>query len=277
MWLSFALTTAVFWAIGSVLIKKSTIDLHNSVIYFLNASFYLVGWLIYWLLNGQFIWDPMAVIISILPGLGFIYVLTAFSRAEISLVTSIGSIHAVITALLAVIFLGVILNLPQVGLIVAVIGGVIIMSWPEKIKTSKTAWLQWGIGYGLLAGTINFLIKLAIDRVNPVSFSLTTALWQMLVALIWLSFSRQRQALKTLKSKQGQVGLMGTGLFNLGSMSINLAIGAGSVSLVMPVVNIYVPLLLILSAWWLKERLTVRQIVGAGLVIACVAWLSLIS
>ena len=277
MWLVFALITAIFWAIGSVLIKKSTIDLHNSVIYFLNASFYLVGWLIYWLLNGQFIWDPMAVIISILPGLGFIYVLTAFSRAEISLVTSIGSIHAVITALLAVIFLGEILNFPQVALIAAVIGGVIIMSWPEKIKTSQTAWLKWGIGYGLLAGTINFLIKLAIDRVNPVSFSLTTAMWQMLVALIWLSLSRQKQALKTLKSKQGQVGLLGTGVFNLGSMSINLAIGAGSVSLVMPVVNIYVPLLLVLSAWWLKEKLTLRQIVGAVAVVVCVAWLSLIS
>src|SRR3989344_2238038 len=278
MWLVFALITAIFWAIGSALIKKTTVNLHNSVTYFLNASFFLAGWLIYRLFDGNFVWDFVSTLIAILPGLGFIYVLTAFSKAEVGLVTAVGSINPAITALLAVTFLGENLNPIQAGLISAIVFGVMVMSLPNKIKPTKsTRWLEWGLGFGLLSGLINLMMKLAISRSSTFSFSLTTALWQILVALIWLSFSHQKQALKGLNTKKGRIGLLGTGLFNLGSMSSLLAIGAGKVSLVMPVVNMYVPLLLLFSTIWLKEKLTLRQIVGAVAVVVCVAWLSLIS
>lgn len=278
MWLILALATAVFWAIGSVLVKRSTNHLPKSIIYFLNAAFFLVGWLIYWFLTRGFAWDWQSFLIAALPGLGYLYVLMAFSRAEVSLVTSIGSIHPVVTALLAVSFLGERLSWLQLALIAAVAFGAVVMSLPEKIRQEQSAaWVKWGLGFGLISGVVNFTIKIGINRIDVVSFSLMTAAWQALFALIYLILSQQGQTLRRILNQEGKIALLGTSLFNFGSMTVLLAIGLGKVSLVMAVANMYVALLLILAAWWLNERLTARQMAGVGVVVGSVVWLSLVS
>lgn len=274
MWLILALVTAVFWAIGSVMLKRGVMAIPKSLVYLANAGSFLILWLIYYFIFGNFKFDWVAVMIALGPPLGFVYALTALSKAEAGLVLALGAIHPLVTAILAVSFLGESLNNGQWGLIVLVIIGVMIMSWPGKVKPG--AWLWWGLGYGILSGSFNFVSKFAVIRVNSVSYSLMIAVWQILIALEFLTVEKQWGKVKDLLVKKGRIGLVGTGMYNVGSVAFFLALGFGAVSLIMPVVNLSTPLILFLAAVWLKEKMNLRQIIGAGVIITSVIGLSII-
>lgn len=276
MWLILALTAAVGWAVGAALTKKAVGEMPKQLVYFANAFFFLLAWLVYRQIQGGFHWDLTAFLLAAGPGIGFVYVLQAFSHADVSLVNAIGSIHPAITALLAVSFLGEKLNGLQWGLIVLVVIGAMVMSVNKQGKIKKINWLWWGLGFGLLSGLNNFFSKLGITRSEVVSFSLMVAIWQMGVALLWLTLTRQFGRISSLFKKERWLGLGATGIYNLGSVAFFLAVGAGKVSLVMPVVTLYVPLLLVLAAWWLGEKMSVRQKIGAGIILASVIGLSVI-
>ena len=280
MWLILALMTAVFWAIGSVVIKKAVGQMPKKVVYFSNALFFLIGWLIYWKVSGGFIWNWKSLLLAIGPGVGFAYALMALSKADAGLVTSIGSIHPAITAILAVALLGEKLTGLQMGMILLIIAGAVVMSWPHSAKATRgrpMAWVWWGVGFGLLSGLNNFMSKIGIGLTNTVSYSLMIAWFQITFGLVWLMIGKGGKEVFKLFKKENRIGLVGTGIYNVGSISLFLAIGLGQVSLVMPVVVLYVPLILILAAWWLGEKTTGRQKIGAGVIISSVILLSLIS
>lgn len=276
MWLILALITAVGWAVGAALTKKAVGEMPKQLVYFSNAFFFLAAWLVYRQIQGGFVWDLTAFLLAAGPGIGFVYVLQAFSHADVSLVNAIGSINPAITALLAVSFLGEKLSGLQWSLIILVVVGAMVMSLSKQGKIKKINWLWWGLGFGLLSGLNNFFSKLGITRSETVSFSLMVAFWQMGIALLWLVLTKQFGKIKSLFKKERRLGLAATGIYNLGSLAFFLALGAGKASLVMPVVTLYVPLLLILAAWWLKEKMNLRQKIGAGIIIVSVIILSVI-
>lgn len=274
MWIILALITAVFWAIGNVLLKKGVMALPNSLIYLGNAIFFLGLWLIYLLINGGWQSQPLAWIIAILPPLGFVYALTALKKNNAGLVLAVGSIHPAVTAILAVSFLGESLSVVQWGLIIMAVMGVVIMSYSGKVKIG--AWLWWGLIFGIWGGINNFVSKFAIGQTNVVSYSLMLGIWQMIFAFGFLTLEKQWGSIKLLVSKKGRIGLIGTGIYNIGSVAFFLALGVGAVSLVMPVVNLSTPITLFLALWWLKEKMTIRQLVGAGVIIVSVIGLAVI-
>jgi len=99
----------------------------------------------------------------------------------------------------------------------------------------------------------------------------------LIAALVWMTASRSWGQLPRLLARADRVGVVGTGIFNLGSVAFFAALGLGQASLVMPVVNLYVPLICLLAWWWLKERMTRRQMAGAGVIVVSVILFSLIS
>ncbi|OGD60411.1 hypothetical protein A3I57_01035 [Candidatus Beckwithbacteria bacterium RIFCSPLOWO2_02_FULL_47_23] len=268
MWLILALVTAVFWAVG---------QMPKQLVYLANAGYLWIFWLAVFLFKGGFEWDPTAAGLAIFPGLGFIYALVALSRAEAGLISAISAINPAITTILAVSFLGEKLNGFQGILIGIIVFGAIYMALPEKVKVKNTVWIWWGIGFGLLSGLNNFLSKIGLNRVNTLSYSLIVASWQLIAALVWMTASRSWGQLPRLLARADRVGVVGTGIFNLGSVAFFAALGLGQASLVMPVVNLYVPLICLLAWWWLKERMTRRQMAGAGVIVVSVILFSLIS
>ena len=278
MWLWLALVTALFWAFGGVLLKKGVTDLSLRTVYIVNGSTYIGLWLIYFLVVGGFSFNLMALLLAMTPGLGFIYQLVAYQKAEVSLVSAMGSIHPAITAILAVNFIGESLSILQMGMIAGVIMGVIVLSWPEKVKVKRLNWVWWGLGFGLLSGLVSFTSKIGVDLTGAMTFSLMNSFWIVVYSLTWYFFGSDQQKFKSeVKSKTGRKLAIGTVVYNIGGVAFFLAIGLGKVSLVMPVVNLYVPGLIILASWHLKEKMSLRQKVGAGIVIASVIVLSMVS
>jgi len=272
-----SLIAAVFWAMGSVLMKRAVSEMSKAVVYWANAVFFLTIWLVFWVINGGFRGDVWALLLAMAPGLGFVYAMWAYSKVDISLINSVGAIHPVVTAILAVSLLGEMLRIGQWWLIMLVVVGVIVMGWPGKQKTIRSGGWWWGLGFGALSGLINFVSKWGIGLVGTMSYSLMVSSWQMLFGIVWLVMSKKVTEVKQLLSKSKRWSVAGIGLYNLGSVACFLAIGLGKVSVVMPVVNLFVPLSLGLAAWWLKEKMNRQQLIGAGVVIVSVTWLSLIS
>lgn len=274
MWLILALVTAVFWAIGQVLMKRAVGQMPKQLVYLANAVYLFAFWLAVFLIRGNFHWEGTAVWLAVLPGLGFIYALTALERAEAGLISAVSAVNPAITGVMAVLFLGEKLTGLQAVLIGAVVGGAVYMAWPGKVKIGS--WVWWGLGFGCLSGVNNFVNKIGLGRTDILSYSLMVASWQLAAAVVWLSLSRSWGKLGLLFGSKDRVGLVGTGVFNLGSVAFFAALGLGQASLVMPVVNMYVPLICLLAWWWLKEKMTQRQIIGAGLIIASVIGLAVI-
>src|SRR3989339_2048691 len=106
MWLILALVTAVFWAVGQVLMKRAVGQMPKQLVYLANAGYLWIFWLAVFLFKGGFEWDPTAAGLAIFPGLGFIYALVALSRAEAGLISAINAVNPAITTLLGVSFLG---------------------------------------------------------------------------------------------------------------------------------------------------------------------------
>lgn len=279
MWLLLALITAVFWAVGQVLMKRAVGQMPKQLVYLANAVYLFSFWLAAFLIRGGFEWDGTAVLLAILPGLGFIYALTALSRAEAGLISAVSAINPAITTILAVSFLGERLTGIQAILIGMIVFGAVYMALPgmRRVNLNNLAWVWWGIGFGLLSGLNNFLSKIGLGRVDILSYSLMVASWQLAAAILWLSLSRKWGEIGHLFDKKDRVGLVGTGVFNLGSVAFFAALGLGQASLVMPVVNLYVPLICLLAWWWLKEKMTRRQIIGAGIIVVSVIGLSVSS
>jgi uncharacterized membrane protein len=278
MWLWLSLVTVVFWAVGGVLLKKGVTDLSVRTVFTINSLAFTILWLLYLLIVGDFSFSWTAFFLSIVPGLGFAYQLVAYQKAEVSLLSAIGSIHPAVTAILAVNFIGESLNPIQIGMIAGVVLGALILSWPEKVKTKSLSWVWWGLGFGLLSGVVSFIAKMGINLVGAMSFSLMDCFWILVFSLGWyLLGGNQQQFKKEIVSKAGKKLALGMLVYNIGGVAFFLAIGLGKVSLVMPVVNLYVPGLIILASWYLKEKMSVKQKIGAGVVIACVIVLSMVS
>lgn len=277
MWLILAFITVVFYAVGAVLMKKAVGQIPKELVYLANAVYFLVFWLIYLAVSGNFEWNWQVALMAVFPGLGFVYALTAFEKAEAGLVSALGSIGPAITSVLAASFLGERLNYWQWSLVGLIVAGAVYMALPEKIKSKNTAWVWWGIGFGLLAGWNNFINKLGLNLVNTLSYSLTLAGWQLVLAIGWISLGRKWDQLPRLFSKKEMAGLLGAGVFNIGGVLFFFALGLGQASLVLPIVTLYVPLICLLAWWWLKEKMTRREIIGAGVIVLSVIGLSLMS
>ena len=278
MWLWLSLITAVFWGLGGVLLKRGVSELSVRVVYTLNFLAFTGLWLLYFLFVGGFEFNLIAFFLAMLPGLGFLYQLVAYQKVDVSLLASIGSIHPAVTAILAVSLIGEKLSILQAGMIFGVILGAVVMSWPGKIKVKCFCWVWWGLSFGFIAGLVNFISKMGINMVGALSYSLMNSIWFMVYCLGWFIFGgKQKEMIKEVKSKEGKRAAVGTIIFNIGGVAFFLAMGLGKVSLVMPVVNLYVPLLLIIAAFYLKEKMTLRQKLGAGVVVSSVVVLSMVS
>lgn len=278
MWLWLSLITAVFWAVGSFLLKKGVTDLSIRWVYCLNFLAFTGLWLVYWLIFGGFKFSLVVFLLSIAPAAGFIYQLAAYRKADVSMVASIGSIHPAVTAVLAVSLIGESLSLAQIGLIVLMVLGAMVISWPKNNSFKRMSWVWWSLGFGVLAGIVNLVSKIGVDMAGALSYSLMNSIWQLVFCLVMIMTSKDKWALvKVVRQKAGQRTILGTVIFNLGAISFFLAMGLGKVSLVMPMVNLYVPGLIILASIYLKEKMSLRQKLGAGVVVAGATVLSLVS
>lgn len=265
MWLVLALLTAVFWALGSVLLKSAYKQLATSQVFFVNGVAFGAIWALFKLVTATPLVIPEGVVIvlPVIAPLGFLFFSFALKRGKVSIVTAVGSLSIIVSSFLAVFFLHEKLSLIQFWLILLM---VVLLAWLGSIERkdnrgSKFAGFVLGGLAALIFGIGSFASKIVINETNAVSYSLVSAGWMSAIGFIWLVKAKKIR-LKTwqgVKTKEGKWGTLGNLIFAIGGFFAYLALENGPVCLVVPLTKISVPLAVVFASLFLKEKISPLQ------------------
>ena len=251
------------WGIGNVLVKKGFQNLTPWQTYALDS--FLVAfplWMIYGALNGGNLLKitPFAVATVLFMTIVYAIYYYAISQGKISLTSATIATYPIITLMLAYIFLHERLNtVTYTGIFLTIIG-VLTISFPTNSSLKFGKWVLPSVltamGYGIGA----YLGKLALYTVNNATYLMMLAVGQILVVSLWKIFIKDK--IPKIKSRGLIYSLVGIILFNIGNIAYYYSLEKGYSSIVVPLSNTYIVVLLVLSILWLKEKIHLHQIMG---------------
>ncbi len=270
------LIMTITWSIGNILVKKSFARLSPWQTYAYDAiAIALPLWLIYGSLTGGNLLHTTAVafasafIISIV----YMFYYYAIYKGPLGLTTPIIATYPVIAVILSFTLGGERLGIVATVGIILTIAGIIFISIPAKFKFKLEKWLFLSLlvsaGYGITAYTG----KIAVGEVGNSTYLMILAITQVMVVILWKLLIRD----KIPKFNIQTLGISGIGilLLNIGNIAYYIALEKGLASVVVPLSNSYIVLLVIMSVIVLKEKITRHQLFGIATVIIGVILINL--
>ncbi|HEB14114.1 MAG TPA: hypothetical protein ENI09_01755 [candidate division WWE3 bacterium] len=271
-WLYLALTAALFWAVGQVLVKKgfeNVPPLWNNIIFYVLA---LLLWVpaSLWLSNFEISIPTFPVFFIIaLAQAAYMIFFYAIVKGELALTGTIVAGYPVTTVVLSQIFLGERLAPVQVLGITLVLLGAVAISLPERglpKEVRDLSWIKWGVAAAILIGFADFLSKISINQIGSYSNIFFLTFLALPLLLINYLVDKKNRPRPKLSGKKSLPTLAGNLVLSVGTFVFYLALGQGDASLVVPVSSIYPAFIAILAMAFLREKVTVKQ--GAGIVSA---------
>lgn len=278
----FSLIPLFFWGIGDYMSSRLSKGLHPAAINLVLSVIGGVPIIIISLFFGtpEFGLKIMMLYIgvSLLLSGGFISMVRAFSVGATGVVSPIANAYAVVTILVAVLFLKVETSLLQVMSVLIVVFGISLLSYEKS--TDRMMELNSSIVYAVIAlvlfgfGFAGFDIAATQQWYqNIVLYEISTVIVGILIVSIWLKKDSYRQIKKVLKIKDSVYGglsiVVGTlGLFIAISKVENVAIPA-TIAAASPLVTVA------LARHFDKEHLRIHQYVGGLIIVLGISALSI--
>lgn len=269
MWLILSIITAILWGISIATLKRSyqTLTPVMWIIYGAIAAVFII--LPYALLNEpRLVLWPLVPISIIISGCYAFYAY-AFKIGKIPLVATVQSTYSLFTVILAAIFLHEITSVfVKLGVMVIIIGLIMLsIENPKELKSIKIGrWLLWGLLASILAGTGDFLSKVMVTKYDPYTYMVGFVLGEIVIAFLAGILDKKNLKPITL-TKDTFYMIISTVTLYLGYLFFFVAFNTGLASLVTPITGLYGVVTFALAIFWLKEKVTNYQIVGAMLTI----------
>lgn len=272
IWFPLALSAAVCWAVGAVLVKRgfsAVPPLWNNII---NNALALILWIPVVLALSRFrIEVPPIRILLIILAASVLFQLFYYclSRGQVSLTGTVIAIYPMITIVLSHLFLGERLSPLQylsVGLILA---GGLAVAFPDKrqiLHTGGLSWLPWGLAGALSLGTGDFLSKFSINKIGAYSHIFFLSLFAVGLAGVNYLIDTPNRAAPRVFARSFLPSLFGIVLHLVGALCFLLAFDYGPISLISPVSSVYPALLALLAVKFLKDKISVIQGIGIGII-----------
>jgi bacterial/archaeal transporter family protein len=281
-----AFLSALLLGVANLLLKKGYKDFSPSVAFFIFSVFSLVGWGILGLILGVDFTNPLyglmiGTVSAILGQALYIYVL---SKGELSITATIIASYSIYTILLSIIFNNESLSQGALIMIGLAILGTLIVSAPEKGSFSKSDFKR--IKLILLAvivaigiGASDVLAKYYINNSSDGSFLFYTSIAQVFVSLVYLKMDKEpldqfRGILSKLK--EYQYPLLGSLFVSISTMCFFTAFNHAQASVVSPINSSSPVITVLLSVFFLKEKLTKKNALGILLVLIAIVGVSFI-
>lgn len=256
------------WSIGTILVKKSFAKLTPWQTYAFDAVFVALPlWLIYgYLNNGHLInTTPLAFTSAFIISIVYAIYYYAIYSGPLGLTTLIIATYPVFAVILSFLFLSERLNLFATIGIALTMAGIILISLPGKFRLKLEKWtllsLSVSFGYGLTAYTG----KLAVSQVGNATYMMILSITQVMVIVLWRIFIKD--PLPKFNAKTLALPALGILLLNIGNIAYYIALESGLASIVVPLSNSYIVLLVILSVILLKEKIMLHQYLGIIIVV----------
>lgn len=262
-WLIFALSAALIWGVGQILIKKG---FEHTTPFFNNFLATLFGCLIFipFALIGGVNWSlfPKLIFLAIFAEAPLLIYYYAAEKGEISLTGTLMSIYPVFVILLSTIFLGETITILQKFAILIIISGSFLISKPKNFALKPEPWVWWGLIAAVMIGFGDFMGKVVLTRSDLYSFMFAFSLAYVISTVVLYFIDKKGRKFTNIKQKKMIPTLTGTFLLEVGTLFLYLGFNYGKASLVSPVTSAYVAITFILAIIFLKEKVTKTQLLG---------------
>jgi DME family drug/metabolite transporter len=213
------------------------------------------------------------------PGLTRLLTYKGIDKLGVAITDPIRATTPLFSALSAILLLGEQMTLPIFIATLFIIAGVTLLSHRGRsLREIRSVYVFYPLAASLLAGFSQVLRKFGLASVpHPVLAAAVTASSSLLVSLATLWISERKKETFILNRKCLPF-YMGAGVaVSVGMVSIYYALDLGKVTVVIPIGSTGPLFALTLSALFLRdvERVTLRIVVGASLIIAGVLLITL--
>ena len=271
-WFTLTILTIIFWGVGQVLIKRGFAHLSPWQTYAVDTFFTLFLWIPYGIIAGFNIEkiDFISLITVIFLGITFAGYYYVVEKAPISTVTPIFSSAPAGTLLISLGFFGETLNPLQIFAVILTIIGVISLTLPTRLVKPNPivqTWIFWAIFLTVIFSFEPLLFKLVISRTGNGTFMLLLSFGQVIAVLLWHLVRPAKSVIPKIPKKYFLWTILGVILFNIGTITDALALERGLASLVAPLANLNVAVIIILSVVFLKEKINLTKVFAVILIL----------
>ncbi len=276
MWILFAAGSAVFAGLTSIFAKVGTENVNSNLLTAIRTAVVLVFSWIMVIITGQL--DSIAAITPAellficlsggATGASWLCYFKALQLGNVNKVVPIDKLSAVLTMILAVIFFGEPFGVfSAVGTALIVIGTLLMISRKADTEEKSRAWLIYALLSAVFASLTAILAKAGMQNVPS---NLATAIRTIVVLIIACGIVIGRHELHEIRTinRKGWVFTLVSGLFTgLSWLCYYRAIKDGIASIVVPIDKLSIVITVVVSAIFLHEKVSVKQIIGLALLV----------
>ncbi len=204
---------------------------------------------------------------------GYLFFFESLMQGQVAIAGTISAAYPALAVLGAVLVLEESLNWAQSIGVVAIIAGIIALSY-EPNPGAKTAMSKKTLAYALAAfalwGLWSFSSKVAVDRIGAGNLFMFYASSALITPALYIMFRRDRlmsQRPAYRPRNAWALGATGLAVNVAGAYAFSFALETGSASLVVPISSAYPVITVILAIAFLKERIHRVHIVPLAMVI----------
>lgn len=285
MGILFAFIALICWGVGDFLIQKSSRKFGKWAVLFFIGLIASVALFPFVYQNIGMIFAERPILI-ILIAASFVLLLTALldfqalSEGKISVIEPIMALEIAVTAALSFLAIGERLSWLQLGLIIALVAGIILVSTKsfhhlKKIKAEKGVWLA--LAGAVCMGTTNFLFGIGAREADPLIVNWFTSLFLACACLIYLLANKQVKSLLA-DWRQDKKLLIGVGIIdNAAWVSYSYSTLYIPMAVAISISESYVALAALLGLIFNGEKLRRHQYAGLVISVICAVALAAVT
>ncbi len=278
VWFVLAIGTAMMWGSAGIFAKLSTpkIGVYRValLISIVEAPMYFVAFL-YWRESGAISSEEFLLAVSscVIGVLGYLCFFESIMDGQVSIAGTISAAYPALTVLGALIILSESLTSVQAIGVVAIIGGVVALSY-EPNPGSIHAMSRRALIFSLLAfslwGFWSLTSKMAVDQVGPGNIFGFYVISSLTAPVLYAWFRRVRPGALRGDDPSRRfwlLGGIGLGINVTGTFLYSFALGEGTASLVVPTSSAYPLVTVVLAIALLREKVDKMHLVALGVVV----------
>ena len=279
LWLLFAFGSAFFAGITAVLAKIGIQQIPSTLATAIRTVVVLVfSWLMVFVAGSQNTIGQISgrtLLFLILSGLStgasWLCYFRALQLGDVNKVTPIDKSSTVLTILLAFLFLGEPLSLPQIFGVLGIGVGTLLMITKKEGEAAKPkgmGWLLFAFLSAVFASLTSIFGKIGVEQVES---NLGTAIRTVVVLILaWcmVFVKKEQKYLKKIDRKSGIFLFLSGITTGLSWLCYYRALQDGPASVVVPIDKLSILVTILFSGLVLKEKLTPKAAVGLVLILA---------
>lgn len=276
----FAILAMILWGFEELFLKKTIARVKTLTTFLINT---IAGVILQFVIVVVFIGkitliplnDLILVIFAVITAfLGYLFFYKALSKQKLSLISSLDESWIIVSIIIAIVFLGEKLSFINIfSVLLVLLGAFLISANLKKIKRIK---FISGSGYELLSvifiGITVPLEKVIVEKIGEANAIIYLGGLILPTIFLYKYFMKERFIKPDKKAMRTGIA---SGIFDgLAFIFYILALKLTNVSMVAPIIASSVIVSVFLGRIYLKERMTIKQIVGAVAILVGVIMLS---